>query len=69
MVVNAVPRATVAVLNRAINTAVSDTEYRSAVGEFGVTLIGGTPEHLTKFLVAERAKFAELIKKQNIKAN
>ena len=37
--------------------------------EFGVTLIGGTPEQFAKFLAAERAKFSDLIKKQNIKVN
>jgi tripartite-type tricarboxylate transporter receptor subunit TctC len=69
LVLNAVPKPTVAALNRALNTAVADPDYKAAVGEFGVTLIGGTPEHFAKFLVAERAKFAELIKKQGIKAN
>lgn len=69
MVVNAVPKPTVAVLNRAVNAAVNDAEYKAAVTEFGVTLIGGTPEYLTKFLASERAKFADIIKKRNVKVN
>ena len=69
MVVNAVPKPTVAVLNRAVNAAVNDAEYKAAVTEFGVTLIGGTPEHLMKFLASERAKFADIIRKRNVKVN
>ena len=68
MVMNAVPKPIVATLNKAINTAVADADYKSTVAEFGVTLVGGTPEQFTKFLMAERAKFADIIKKQNIKA-
>ena len=69
MVVNAVPKATVAALNRAMNTAINDADYRAAVGEFGVTLAGGTPEQLMKFLASEREKFADIIKKRNVKVN
>ena len=69
LVMNTVPKPLVAALNRAINTALSDPEYKAAVAEFGLTLVGGTPEHFAKFLTAERAKFADIIKKQNIKAN
>lgn len=69
LVMNTVPQPTVAALNRAINTALADPDYKAAVAEFGVTLIGGTPEQFAKFLAAERAKFGELIKKQGIKAN
>ena len=65
----AVPKPTVAVLNRAVNAAVNDAEYKAAVTEFGVTLIGGTPEHLMKFLASERAKFADIIRKRNVKVN
>jgi tripartite-type tricarboxylate transporter receptor subunit TctC len=69
LVLAAVPKPVVAALNRAINTALSDPEYRSAVAEFGVTLIGGTPEQFAAFITTERTKYSELIKKQGIKAN
>ncbi len=69
LVLAAVPKPTVAALNRAINSAISEPEYKSAMGEFGVTLMGGTPEQFANFIAAERTKYAELIKKQGIKAN
>lgn len=69
LVTSAVPKNIVAALNRAINTAVADAEYRSAVAEFGVTLVGGTPDQFAKFLATERAKYADLIKKQGVRAN
>ena len=69
LVLKAVPKPVVATLNRAINTAIGDAEYKSAMAELGGTLIGGTPEQFAKFIAAERAKYSELIKKQGIKAN
>jgi tripartite-type tricarboxylate transporter receptor subunit TctC len=69
LVLSAVPKPTVAILNRAINTALIDADYKSAMAELGVTLLGGTPEQFAKFLAAERTKFADLIKKQGIKVN
>ena len=69
LVLTAVPKPTVAALNRAINNAVSDSEYKSAMAEFGVTLVGGTAEHFASFIATERKKYSELIKKQGIKAN
>ena len=69
LVLTAVPKPTVAALNRAINTAISDPEYKSAMAELGVSLVGGTPEQFANFIAAERRKYSELIKKQGIKAN
>lgn len=69
LVLTAVPKPTVAALNRAINTALSDPEYKSAMAELGVSLVGGTPEQFANFIAAERRKYSELIKKQGIKAN
>ncbi len=69
LVLKTVPRPIAAALNRAINNAVSEPDYKSAMAEFGVTLIGGTPEQFANFLAAERKKYADLIKKQGIKAN
>ena len=69
LVLSAVPMPVVATLNRAINAAISDPEYQAAMTELGAALIGGPPEVFAKFIAAERVKFAELIKKQGIKAN
>lgn len=69
LVLNAVPKPVVATLNRAINTAISDPEYKAAMADLGGTLIGGTPEQFAKFIAAERVKYSELIKNQGIKAN
>jgi len=69
LVLKTVPRPVAAALNRAINTAISDPDYKAAMAELGVTLIGGTPERFADFIVTERKKYSELIKKQGIKAN
>jgi tripartite-type tricarboxylate transporter receptor subunit TctC len=69
LVLTTVPKPVVATLNRAINTAITDPEYKATMTELGATLIGGPPEQFAKFIIAERAKFADLIKKQGIKVN
>lgn len=69
LVLTAVPKPTVAALNRAINSAISEPEYKSAMADLGVSMMGGTPEQFANFIAAERVKYAELIKKQGIKAN
>ena len=69
LVLKAVPKHTVATLNRAINTAVSDPDYKTVMTELGASLIGGTGEQFAAFIAAEREKYADLIKKQGIKAN
>ncbi len=69
LVLTAVPKATVATLNRAINTAISDADYKAAMTDLGASMIGGSGEQFAAFIAAERAKYADLIKKQGIKAN
>ena len=69
LVLKAVPKPTVATLNRAINTAVSDADYKTVMTELGASLIGGTGEQFAAFIAAEREKYTDLIKKQGIKAN
>jgi len=69
LVLKTVPRPVAAALNNAINSAVSDPEYKAAMAELGVTLLGGTPEQFANFILSERKKYTELIKKQGIKAN
>lgn len=63
------PRAQIATLNRAINTALSDPQYRKQMSELGVVLVGGTPAQFQAFLAAERKKWSEVIQKRGIKVN
>jgi tripartite-type tricarboxylate transporter receptor subunit TctC len=63
----ATPAARIAILNRAINTALADPEYKKQMAELGVVLVGGTPEQFRSYLSAERSKWAELIQKRGIK--
>jgi tripartite-type tricarboxylate transporter receptor subunit TctC len=68
MLVNAsTPAARVAMLNRAINTALADAEYRRQMSDLGVVLVGGTPEQFKVYLASERRKWGELIQKRGIK--
>lgn len=63
------PRARIATLNGAINTALSDPEYRKQMANLGVVLVGGPPEQFQSFLTAERKKWSEVIRKRDIKVN
>jgi tripartite-type tricarboxylate transporter receptor subunit TctC len=69
LVQSSTPPARVRTLNRAINTALSDGEYRKQMSELGVVLVGGTPEHFQSYLAAERRKWGDLIRKQGIKVD
>ncbi len=69
LVLTAVPKSVVVTLNQAINTAISDADYKASMADLGATLVGGTPEQFAKFIATERAKYSDLIKKQGIKAN
>ena len=63
------PPAMVATLNRAINETLQDSDYRKQMAEFGADIIGGSATEFRAFLAAERTKWGNLIRKQNIKAN
>ena len=65
----ATPQDRVAVLNRAINIALSNTEYRKQMDDLGVVLVGGTPEYFRAYLAAERNKWGEVIQKRGIKVD
>ncbi len=65
----ATPAARIAILNRAINTALADPEYRKQMADLGVVLVGGPPEQFRAYLAAERTKWAELIQKRGIKVD
>jgi tripartite-type tricarboxylate transporter receptor subunit TctC len=63
----ATPAARVAVLNQAINRALTDADYKKQMSDLGVVLVGGTPEHFRAYIAAERKKWGELIQKRGIK--
>jgi tripartite-type tricarboxylate transporter receptor subunit TctC len=65
----ATPPDRIAVLNRAINVALSDAEFRKQMGDFGVVLVGGTPEYFQAYIAAERKKWGDVIRKRGIKGD
>jgi len=62
------PPATVAAINRAINTVFKEPDYRKQLTGSGVNVAGGTPGELAAFIVAERKKWVPIIRKQGLKA-
>jgi tripartite-type tricarboxylate transporter receptor subunit TctC len=65
----ATPANRVELLNRAINTAVADPEYRKQMTELRVVVLGGTPQQFRDYLAAERKNWSELIQKRGIKVD
>ena len=61
------PATRIAILNRAVNTALADPDYKKQMAELGVVLVGGTPEHFRAYIAVERKKSGELIQKRGIK--
>jgi tripartite-type tricarboxylate transporter receptor subunit TctC len=55
-------------LNREINAALKDPAIAALADKLGVTLVGGTPQQLGDLQKADFAKWAEVIRKGNIKA-
>ena len=55
-------------LNREINIALKDPALLSLADKLGFTLVGGTPQQLGDLQRADSAKWAEVIRKGNIKA-
>lgn len=55
-------------LNREINAALKDPSIAELADKLGVTLVGGTPQQLGDLQKADFAKWAEVIRKGNIKA-
>ena len=55
-------------INREINAALKDPTIASQADKLGVTLVGGTPRQLGDLQKADSAKWAEVIRKGDIKA-
>jgi tripartite-type tricarboxylate transporter receptor subunit TctC len=65
----ATPTSVISTLNSALNTALTDAAYRKQMGEFGVVIVGGTPEQFRAYLAAERRKWSDVIQKRGIKVD
>ena len=63
------PAAIVERFNHEINAALKDPAITALADKLGVTLIGGTPVQLAERQKADSAKWAEVIRKGNIKAD
>jgi tripartite-type tricarboxylate transporter receptor subunit TctC len=53
-------------LNKAVNDALKDPDYRQIVESQGAEVVGGTPEEFTAFVKEETKRWTTLIKAQNI---
>ncbi|MCA0326078.1 MAG: tripartite tricarboxylate transporter substrate binding protein [Proteobacteria bacterium] len=56
-------------LNRELNTALKDPAIVALADKLGITLVGGTPKQLGDLQKADSAKWAEVIRAGNIKAD
>jgi tripartite-type tricarboxylate transporter receptor subunit TctC len=65
----ATPAAVVDRLNREINAALKEPSIVALADKLGVTLVGGTPQQLGDLQKSDSAKWAEVIRKGNIKAD
>ena len=63
------PKDVVQKLSVEINKAMNDPATRAKLVEIGTQLGGGTPEDFEKFLKAELAKYAKLVKDANVSVN
>jgi tripartite-type tricarboxylate transporter receptor subunit TctC len=63
------PSATIEALNKAINEAIREPEYAKPMTEGGALIIGGTARQFREYLDIERRKWADIIKRQGIKAD
>lgn len=64
----ATPAAVLDTINRDVNSALKEPDYRKLMGDLGVSLVGGSAGAFRDFLAVERKKWATLIQKLGIKA-
>ena len=62
------PPAAIAALNAAFGRALQDPTVRARMMELGATPLGGTPEQMGTHVRAEAARWAEVVRKQGIRA-
>ncbi len=65
----ATPRPAVLALNAAFNRALSDAAVRQRLAQVGVMPVGGTPERMRDHIHAEVARWAEVVRRNNIRAD
>ncbi|GMV55437.1 MAG: hypothetical protein AMXMBFR6_12420 [Betaproteobacteria bacterium] len=63
------PAPVIAELNQAINRVLADAEIRNRLLASGAEPAGGTPDQFATLLRAERARWAEVIRRSGIKAD
>ena len=62
------PPAIIQTLNAALNTSVQKPQIRKRLEEAGVRVVGGAPEKLGEQIASESARWAKVVKDNNIKA-
>lgn len=60
------PKAIIAKLNRQINTITADAAFRKRITEMGVTVMGGSPEDVTRYIKSESSKWGEVVRSTGI---
>ncbi len=63
------PRAIVARLNAEVNKALADPAVRDKLPELGLIVAGGTPEQFAEHIRKESVRWADVVKRANVKAD
>jgi tripartite-type tricarboxylate transporter receptor subunit TctC len=64
-----VPKAIVLQLNSAVNKALNAPSVREKLPDFGLEIVGGTPEQYTAHIKSEAAKWADVVKRSGAKVD
>ncbi len=65
----AVPKAIVHQLNAAVNKALAAPSVREKLPDFGLEIVGGTPEQYSAHIRSEAAKWADVVKRSGAKVD
>jgi tripartite-type tricarboxylate transporter receptor subunit TctC len=63
------PRAIVARLNAEVNKALADPAVRDKLPDLGLIVAGGTPEQFAEHIRKESVRWADVVKRANVKAD
>jgi len=61
------PPDVIAMLNKAVNDALADSEMKKKFADLGGMMLGGSPSEFGKFLAAETDKWAKVIRDADLK--
>ena len=64
-----VPKATIAALNAAINKALAAPAVRDKLPEYGLEIVGGTPEQYAAHIRKETVRWADVVKRSGSKVD